>query len=134
MARTARGAFCAISCAADVAAAVGIRVYTIGVGSDGTIRRPVHGVFGTRYQTVQVEIDEETLKEVAARTGGKYYRATSEEKLEAIYREIGELETTEIKSEVHVDYSERFAYFLWPGLVLLLGEMLLANTRFRRLP
>ena len=83
---------------------------------------------------MQVEIDEETLKEVAARTGGKYYRATSEEKLEAIYREIGELEATEIKSEIHVDYSERFAYFLWPGLALLLGEMLLANTRFRRLP
>ena len=120
--------------AADVAAAVGIRVYTIGVGSDGTIRRPVQGVFGTRYQTVQVEIDEETLKEVAERTGGKYFRATSGEKLEEIYREIGALEATEIKSEVHVDYSERFAFFLWPGLALLLGEMLLANTRFRRLP
>ena len=120
--------------AADVAAAVGIRVYTIGVGSDGTIRRPVQGVFGTRYQTVQVEIDEETLRGVAERTGGKYYRATSGAKLEEIYREIGELEATEIKSDVHVDYSERFAYFLWPGLALLLGEMLLANTRFRRLP
>ena len=120
--------------AADVAAAVGIRVYTIGVGSDGTIRRPIQGVFGTRYQTVQVEIDEETLQGVAERTGGRYFRATSGEKLEEIYREIGELEATEIKSEVHVDYSERFAYFLWPGLALLLGELLLANTRFRRLP
>ena len=120
--------------AADIAAAVGIRVYTIGVGSDGTIRRPVRGIFGTRYQAVQVEIDEETLREVADRTGGKYYRATSEEKLEAIYNEIGELEATEIKSEVHVDYAERFSYFLWSGLILLLGEMLLANTRFRRLP
>ncbi len=120
--------------AADVARAVGIRIYAIGVGSDGSIRRPVRGIFGTRYQTVQVEIDEETLREVASRTGGQYYRATSEEKLEEIYREIGELEATEIKSEVHVDYSERYAYFLWPGLVLLLFEILLANTRFRRLP
>ncbi len=120
--------------AADIAAAVGIRVYTIGVGSDGTIRRPVRGIFGTRYQAVQVEIDEETLREVAERTGGKYYRATSEEKLEAIYNEIGELEATEIKSEVHVDHAERFSYFLWSGLILLLGEMLLADTRFRRLP
>ena len=94
----------------------------------------MRGVFGTRYQAVQVEIDEETLREVADRTGGKYYRATSEEKLEAIYNEIGELEATEIKSEVHVDYAERFSYFLWSGLILLLGEMLLANTRFRRLP
>ena len=62
----------------------------------------------------------DTLKEVAARTGGKYYRATSEEKLESIYREIGELEATDIKSEIHVDYSERFAYFLW-GLVRIYG-------------
>ena len=120
--------------AADVAAAVGIRVYTIGVGSDGAIRQPVQGFFGTRYQTIQVEIDEETLKEVARRTEAKYYRATSEEKLEAIYREIGELETTQIETQVHVDYSERYAYFLWPGLVLLLGEVFLANTRFRRIP
>ncbi len=57
--------------AADVAQAVGVRVYTIGVGSDGSIRRPVQGIFGTRYQTVQVEIDEETLREVAQRTGGE---------------------------------------------------------------
>ena len=120
--------------AADVAQAVGIRVYTIGVGSDGSIRRPVQGIFGTRYQTVQVEIDEETLREVAQRTGGQYYRATSEEKLEEIYREIGELEATEITSEVHVEYSERYVYFLWTGLALLLAEMALANTRFRRLP
>ena len=120
--------------AAEVAEAVGVRVYTIGVGSDGSIRRPVQGIFGTRYQTVQVEIDEETLRAVAQRTGGKYYRATSEEKLEAIYREIGELETTEITSEVHVEYSERYPHFLWPGLLLLLIEVLLSNTRFRRLP
>ena len=120
--------------AADVAAAVGIRVYTIGVGSDGTIRRPIQGIFGTRYQTLQVEIDEEILKDVAARTDGKYYRATSAEKLEEIYREIGELETTQIKTQVHVDYSDRFAYFLWPGLLFLVGEIILANTRFRRIP
>ena len=120
--------------AAEVAEAVGVRVYTIGVGSDGSIRRPVQGIFGTSYQTVQVEIDEETLRAVAQRTGGKYYRATSEEKLEAIYKEIGELETTEITSEVHVEYSERYPHFLWPGLLLLLIEVLLSNTRFRRLP
>ncbi|MEC8646796.1 MAG: VWA domain-containing protein [Candidatus Latescibacterota bacterium] len=120
--------------AAEVAESVGVRIYTIGVGSDGSIRRPVQGIFGTRYQTVQVEIDEETLRAVAQRTGGKYYRATSEEKLEAIYREIGELETTEITSEVHVEYSERYPHFLWPGLLLLLIEVLLSNTRFRRLP
>ena len=101
--------------AAEVAEAVGVRVYTIGVGSDGSIRRPVQGIFGTRYQTVQVEIDEETLRAVAQRTGGKYYRATSEEKLEAIYREIGELETTEITSEY--TWITRSAIHIFSGLV-----------------
>lgn len=120
--------------AADLAAAVGIKIYAIGVGSEGVIRRPVRGIFGTRYQTVQVEIDEEVLREVAARTGGQYYRATSEEKLEAIYQEIGKLETSRVKTQVHVDYAERFAHLLWPGLALLLLETALANTRFRRIP
>ncbi len=120
--------------AADAANAVGIRVYTIGVGSDGTIRQPVQGIFGTRYTTLQVEIDEETLKEVAQRTGGQYFRATSEKKLEEIYQLISDLETTEIKSQIYVDYSERFMYFLWPGLLLLMFELVLANTRFRRIP
>ena len=120
--------------AADVAAAVGIRIYAIGVGSEGAIRRPVHGFFGTRYQTVHVEMDEKTLQQVAERTGGRYYRATSERKLEEIYSEIGRLETSPVQSRVHVDYSERYAWFLWPGLLLLVGEAVLSSTRFRRLP
>ena len=120
--------------AADAAAAVGIRVYTVGVGSDKTIRRPIQGLFGTRYQTMEAEIDEETLQEVSRRTGGRYFRATSEEKLEEIYREIDRLEKTEVKSQTHVDYAERYPYFLWPGLVLLLGQALLAHTRFRQIP
>ena len=120
--------------AAETAAAVGIRVYTIGIGSDGSIRRAVPGIFGTRYQNVEVEIDEETLRAVAEKTGGKYYRATSEQKLEQIYEEIGELERSEITSEIHVEYSERYTMFLWTGLVMLLAEILLSNTRFRKLP
>ena len=120
--------------AAETAAAVGVRVYTIGIGSDGSIRRAVPGIFGTRYQNVEVEIDEETLRAVAEKTGGKYYRATSEQKLEQIYEEIGELERSEITSEIHVEYSERYTMFLWAGLVMLLAEILLSNTRFRKLP
>ena len=120
--------------AAETAAAVGVRVYTIGIGSDGSIRRAVPGIFGTRYQNVEVEIDEETLRAVAEKTGGKYYRATSEQKLEQIYEEIGELERSEITSEIHVEYSERYTMFLWTGLVMLLAEILLSNTRFRKLP
>ncbi|NKB65549.1 MAG: VWA domain-containing protein [Candidatus Latescibacteria bacterium] len=120
--------------AAEVAAAVGIRVYTIGVGSDGIIRRPIQGVFGTRYQNVQVEIDEETLQAVAQRTGGLYFRATSEEKLEEIYRQISQMEKTLVETQVHVDYSERFVYFLSAGLGLLLLEVALGQSRFRRIP
>jgi Ca-activated chloride channel family protein len=120
--------------AADVAAAVGIRVYTIGVGTEGVIQLPVQGAFGIRYQTIQVEIDEKILQEVAARTRARYFRATTERKLEEIYQEIGRLETSQVKSQVSVDYSERYASFLWPGLVALLLEAVLANTRFRRIP
>ena len=120
--------------AARVAKAVGVRIYTIGAGSKGTIMQEVPGVFGTRFVPVKVEIDEETLKEVAGATGGKYFRATSEEKLEEIYNEIGEMEKTEIKVREYVDYREFFHRFLWPGLALLALEVVLANTRFRRLP
>ena len=116
--------------AAEVAAAVGIRVYTIGVGASDQSRQ---GLFSGLYQRAP-QIDEETLREVAARTGGKYYRATSEEKLQEIYREIGELETTEIKTEIKVDYADRFPAFLWFGLALLLAGVALANTRFRSIP
>lgn len=116
--------------AARAARAVGIRIYTIGAGSDGVI---VTGQ-GLLRQRVRVEIDEETLRKVADITGGRYFRATSEEKLEEIYRAIGEMEKTEIKTRDYVDYSELFTYFLWPGLVLLGVELMLANTRFRRIP
>tara|TARA_B100001123_G_scaffold430074_3_gene549447 strand:- start:3705 stop:3950 length:246 start_codon:yes stop_codon:yes gene_type:complete len=81
-----------------------------------------------------VEIDEETLKSVAKLTGGRYFRATSEEKLEAIYEEIGEMEKTEIRTRDYVDYDELFASLLVPGLFFVCVEVLLANTRLRRIP
>ena len=115
--------------------AVGVRIYTIGAGSEGTITQRVDGgIFGPRYQRIRVEIDEETLKEVAKTTGGRYYRATSEQKLEEIYREIGEMEKTEIKTRDYVEYEELFPFFLLPALGILALEILLAHTRFRRLP
>ena len=121
--------------AAKAAKAVGVRIYTIGAGSDGTVRRKVDGgILGSRYVSDKVEIDEDVLKEVASITGGRYYRATSERKLEEIYEEIGEMEKVDIKTRDYVDYEERFTGFLWPGLFLLGLEILLANTRFRRIP
>ena len=111
--------------ATDAAAAMGIKVYTIGIGRQVSARAAARGA---------QEFDEPALMQIAARTGGKYYHATSREKLEQIYREIGELETTEISSEIHLDYSERYADFVWIGAILLVTEMLLANTRFRGIP
>lgn len=120
--------------AAKAAKAVGVRIYTIGAGSEGTIMQEQNTIFGKRFVPVKVEIDEETLREVANITDGQYFRATSEEKLESIYEEIGEMEKTEIKVREYVDYEEMFASFLWPGLFLLMFEVILANTRFRRIP
>lgn len=121
--------------AAKAAEAVGIRIYTIGAGSDGEVLRQVDGgLFGPRHVRVKVEIDEETLTKVAESTGGRYFRATSVEKLEAIYEEIGEMEKTEIRTREYVNYRELFPAFLWPGFLLLGLEVLLANTRFRRIP
>lgn len=121
--------------AAKAAEAVGIRIYTIGAGSHGEILKRVDGgLFGPRNVRVPVKIDEETLRQVAKTTGGQYFRATSAEKLEAIYEEIGEMEKTEIKTREYVNYRELFPAFLWPGLLMLGLESILANTRFRRIP
>ena len=109
--------------AADAAAAIGVRVYSIGVGRQVSAR--ARG---------RVEFDEEALRSIAQRTGGKYYHAHSEEKLQEIYAEIGELEKTEVTSLVHVDYSDRFASWVWFGLLVLVAEFALANTVFRKVP
>ena len=113
--------------AADAAAAIGIRVYAIGVGRQVSPRSRA-GLRG------RVEFDEEALRAIAGRTGGKYYHAHSEEKLKEIYVEIGELEKTEVTSQVHVDYSDRFATWVWWGLAVLVIEFALANTVFRKVP
>ena len=116
--------------AAEVAAAMEARVYAIGVGSGaGALVSVLRG-----RRSRGAEFDEATLKQIAATTGGKYYHATSREKLEAIYQEIGQLEKTEISSDVHVDYADRYLHLIWPGLLLLLLEFVLANTRLRRVP
>ena len=109
--------------AADAAAAIGVRVYSIGVGRQVSAR--LRG---------RVEFDEEALRSIAVRTGGKYYHAHSEEKLQEIYAEIGELEKTVVTSQVHVDYSDRFASWIWFGLLVLVAEFVLANTVFRKVP
>lgn len=121
--------------AGEVAAAMGARVYTIGVGSRGsapyTVQRPFGG---QRRVQMPVEIDEDMLQTVAESTGGRYFRATDKQALQTIYEEIGQLETSEIEEEVYTDRQERYASFLGPALLLVLLELLLRTTRLRRFP
>ncbi|MCD6386376.1 VWA domain-containing protein [Candidatus Sumerlaeota bacterium] len=120
--------------AAEMAEALGIRVYTIGVGSEGTAMVPVNTPFGVRYIPQTVHIDEDTLRKIAKQTGGKYYRATSEKKLEEIYKEIDKLVKTKIEEKTHQFYDERMHYFVISALVLILLEAVMSATRFISLP
>lgn len=121
--------------AAEAAKALGIRIYTIGAGTHGEAPVPVQDGFGrTRMQMVKVEIDEEMLREIATATGGQSYRATDTNSLENIYESINQLETTTRKVRKYQQYDELYLWFLIPGLGLLLLELLLTQTRFRRLP
>ncbi|MDA0327968.1 MAG: VWA domain-containing protein [Gemmatimonadetes bacterium] len=121
--------------AAQMAQALGVRVYTIGAGSQGTARVPVQDPLGgTRYATMRVDIDEPTLQEVAALTGGRYFRATDTESLASIYAEIDELETTVIEIENFTQFGEEFPLPLALGFLLLMAELALAQTALRTLP
>jgi Ca-activated chloride channel family protein len=119
--------------ASEIAKEYGIKVYTIGLGSNGMAMYPYsiapNGDF--IYKMMKVEIDEKFMKSIAKNTGGKYFRATSNSKLEMIYDEINKLETTEIEELKFYDYDEKYRTFLiFAGLLLLL-EVGLRNTVYR---
>ncbi len=120
--------------AAKAAVPFGIKIHTIGAGSDRPAPVPVDTPFGVQYVAQPVEIDEDTLKKIADLTGGRYFRATDTEALRNIYKEIDALEKTEAKVKHYTDYHELFPWFVIPGIGLLLVEVLLANTVLRRLP
>jgi Ca-activated chloride channel family protein len=121
--------------AAEVARTLGVRIYAIGVGQHGEAPFVVdHPFAGRQRRMVPVEIDEEMLQSVADMTGGQYFRATNNRALADIYEEIGELEQTKIEERSYMDYEERYAAFLFPGLLLLLLEVILSTTLFRRFP
>ncbi len=122
--------------AADAAKALGVKVYTIGVGTRGTAPTPVgYDPFGRKvYRQVPVDIDEDTLTQIAERTGGKYYRADTTKTLRSIYAEIDRLEKTEMETQKYASWEELMGYAAVPALVLLMLEMLLANTVWRKLP
>ncbi len=123
------------SLAADIAARSGIRVYTIGVGGKEpapfVIENPM---FGKQVVYQNVDIDEETLEDVAKKTGGLYFRAENTDGLAQIYKTIDQLEKTEATMKIHADYRELYAWFVLPAFVLLGLWIVLANTRYVRLP
>ena len=121
--------------AAEAAQALNIKVYTIGVGTRGTAPMPRVNPFGQKvYVQVPVDIDEETLKAVAEKTGGRYYRADSSETLRSIYDSIDKLEKTEREMKRYVQIEELFPFVVVPGFALLLLEILLSHTIWRKLP
>lgn len=119
--------------AADIAKTFGIRVYTIGVGTQGTAPYPVQTPYGIQYQDMPVEIDEGILQQIAQNTGGKYFRATDNDKLTQVYKEIDKLE----KSKIDVrQFSRKEERYLIPALIafiLLAFEIITRNTIFKNL-
>ncbi|MDD5556852.1 MAG: VWA domain-containing protein [bacterium] len=120
--------------AAEVARALGIRIYTIGVGTKGTAPYPVRVGGQVRFARVQADLDEEGLERVAAATGGRYHHARDKEALGEIYRRIDEMERVRIEEEKYTEYSDLFPYALLPGLAMLLAGIALEGTLLRRLP
>ncbi|HMD67901.1 MAG TPA: VWA domain-containing protein [Chitinivibrionales bacterium] len=127
--------------AAKAAGELGIKIYTIGVGREGMIPYPMQivdqftgKVVGTQIQNVQSDLDEQLLADIAAATGGKFFRAQNAEKLREIYDTIDKMEKTAIKTKLYTSYADRFFPWLIAGCVLLFAESLLSNTWFRRIP
>ncbi len=121
--------------AANIAKTMGIKIYTIGAGRPGTAMYPVYDpLFGKRYQYLPNEIDEESLQKIAKITGGKYFRARSEDELNQVYTEIDLMERTKINVNEYVQYEELFFSYLLAGLILFLLEIILSQTLFRKIP
>ena len=121
--------------AAEAAAAMKVKVYTVGIGLRGQAPMPARDMFGRKvYQMVPVDIDEDTLQKIADKTGGRYYRADNAEKFRQIYAEIDKLEKTEATINKYTEYKELFPWLVTGGGLLLLLELLLGQTVLRRLP
>ena len=121
--------------AAEIAKAQGIRVYTIGVGTEGMAPYPAMDMFGNiTFVNQKVEIDEKTLTAISDMTGGQYFRATDKAKLKAIYDEINQLEKSKVEVTEHVSYHELYLAWVLAALGLLLAEFLFTNLVLKRIP
>ena len=121
--------------AAEIARDMGIKVYTIGVGTRGRAPYPAVDIFGNQTTVMaDVEIDEELLREIASMTGGKYYRAVDNDALRAIYDEINTLEKSKVQVTEYQNYEEHFIVWVVLGLLLLCLEFLIDKVVLNRLP
>jgi Ca-activated chloride channel family protein len=120
--------------AAEIAKTFGIRVYTIGVGTLGKAPYPVQTPFGIQLQMINVEIDEPLLKKIAELTGGKYFRATDNEKLRKIYQEIDQMEKTKLLVHLYNKRNEEFYIFLFSATIIFILILLLKLTILKKLP
>lgn len=120
--------------AAEIAKSFGIRIYTIGVGTNGTAPYPVQTPMGTQYVNVPVEIDESTLTQIAGTTNGNYFRATSTSKLEEVYQEIDKLEKTKLNVKEFSKREEKYQWFALVAFLCILVEVLLRNSILKKIP
>ncbi len=120
--------------AAQIAQKFGVRIYTVGVGTIGQAPYPFQTPFGIRYQMIPVEIDENLLQQIANITGGKYFRATDNQKLQQIYDQIDKLEKTRVEVTSYRNAKELFYGWAFAGFILLFAEVGLSRTYLRKLP
>lgn len=120
--------------AAEIAKQFGIRIYTIGVSTNGTAPYPMQTYAGTQYVNVPVEIDEKTLTEIAGTTNGNYFRATSNSKLKEVYQEIDKLEKTKLNVKEFSKREEEYQVFAWIAFFCILLELLLRNSVLKKIP
>lgn len=120
--------------AAEIAKLFGVRIYTVGIGTYGKAPYPVQTPFGMQTQMVEVKIDEPLMKEIAEMTNGKYYRATSNDKLRSVYQEIDKLEKSKIDVTEFRKKKEEFLPLLYIGLFLIVIELILRYLYVRNIP
>lgn len=120
--------------AAEIAKSFGIRIYTIGVGTNGMAPYPYPTVAGVQYIQVPVEIDESTLTKIAGTTNGNYFRATSNSKLEEVYKEIDKLERTKLNVKEYSKRKEEYQWFALIAFLCILTEVLLRNSILKKIP
>jgi len=123
------------STAAEAARSLGVKIYSIGIGKEGTAPYPVdHPVLGRRYTQIKTQIDEALLRKISKQTGGQYFRARSGESLAQIFEVIDSLAKSKVETTIYTNYRQLASLFLLPAIALLVLELILSATVYRVLP